>query len=82
MTLSACSLHGIGDMIQMLLQHREKQGVLVGEVLIQRADRYARPLSNTGCGQLIRAYCELNLNGGFGNRVDGDRRSRLDRPFS
>jgi hypothetical protein len=56
MAPSACALHGIGDMIQMLLQHRKKQGVLVGEVLIQRADRYSRPLGNTGCGQLIRAY--------------------------
>src|SRR6266850_1205831 len=82
MTLSACLLHGIGNMIQVLLQHRKEQGVLVGEVLIQRADRDSRPLSNTGCGQLIRAYREQNLNGGFGNRVDGDRRPRLDRPFS
>src|SRR5436309_3273458 len=31
---------------------------LVREVLIQRADRYSRPLSNTGGGQLIRAYRE------------------------
>jgi hypothetical protein len=29
--------------------------------LIQRADRYSRPLSNTGGGQLIRAYREQNL---------------------
>src|SRR5262245_63087444 len=82
MILSACALHGLGDMIEVLLEHGKEQRVLVGEVLIQGADRYSRPLGNAGCGQLVGADGEQNLNGGFGNGVDGDRRSRLDRRFS
>src|SRR6185295_15477081 len=82
MILSARPLHGIGDTIEMLLKHRKEQCVLVGEVLIQRADRYSRPLGDASCGQLIRTSREQNLNSGLGNGIDGDRRSRLDRRFS
>jgi hypothetical protein len=38
MILPACALHGVCDMIQLLLNHGKEQRMLIWEVLVQGAD--------------------------------------------
>jgi hypothetical protein len=68
-----------GHLHEIALKHGPNERLSVGEVLIERADRHARPFRGAGRGELAVADRQQNLNARFVNREHGRFRTRLNR---
>ena len=64
--------------VEVTPQRRLQQGTLVGEVLVQGADRNAGALGNARRRQSLLAYLEQNLKCRFQHGVDTGGRTRLN----
>ena len=62
---------------EVLVHERDEDRVLVGEVLVERADRYPGPLGDPVGGPGGVALTLENLSSRFEDRLDGRPRSRL-----
>lgn len=77
----AGGLNGLGYFAEVVFEYGAEQSLLVGIVLVERADGHASPLGDARCRQALRPFAEQNLNGRLMNGRHGRHRPRLRRRF-
>ncbi len=82
MISAAGLLDGLCDTIEMPLEHRMQERLLVRVVLIQCARRYAGTVCHARGGQARQAIAEQNLNGRLEHNMDREDRPGLTRRLS
>ena len=79
---AADALDGLGDIVEVMAHGGLQEGALVGEVLVEGADRDAGARGDAGGGEALLADVAKNLNGGLEKGVDAGRGACLDGRFA
>ena len=80
--LAAGLFHRGRQLLQMPVQRRRQQGLLVRVILVQGADRDPGRLGHAGAGQPLAAMRQQLGNAGRENGLDGARRALLQRALA